>query len=432
MDLTLQGTEQSAVNVVGTIPSSDSDFDNALESSQRNARHGVGTATNYLSVAEAPMKAGKLAFRKRKPTESSKSRKRGVKRVNFSSCRKQPVSSVPHRAAGLHSSMTMDGPEDSISNGKDDEQNSDEESMSEEEGEDSDGQVGRKFKRRRKSVRKNHYTDGEALEVAKCWVAQSHTNANQKWEMFWDGVCQKLESKTGSKRGAESVHCLWKRMNKECALYLSLREEVEKRGSTSGRSEQQVEQIVSDLFTRRTGRPNKDGIRIAGPPFRYKQVAEFLSSQPKWERQISTAGRPVRSSPATMKMSAEHQRGILDDYDGDGADDDGSDVNDATAAHGLRRPIGIKAKKAMHKDEVEKRKFRKVFEEMNKTMAESNSISRHGGMMDRRVSLLGLLPRESSEYKRILSLVMTDVTRTGDGDEELGRQYDDGDGDVIE
>lgn len=63
-------------------------------------------------------------------------------------------------------------------------------------------------------------------------------------------------------------------MNRECKLYLSLKKQVEKQGNMLGKSDLQVEQMISDLFTGRTGKIKKDGIRVPGTVFSYKNVAD--------------------------------------------------------------------------------------------------------------------------------------------------------------
>lgn len=394
----MTATERSAVNVEGTIPLSDSAEEDipvsqrpSLTFSLRDMNVHVNPTQGRASEKKGQKRDAKSAKR---VTADFKGRK--VREMLGKKRKQVDIIKSKSRRSRLHertenSTQTIEGP-GGLGAGR-----SRGVYSSDSEGEDSgeDGEHHGDDIGHHKRAKKSHYSEEEALQVAMSWVAQSEDSANQKGELFWDGVCAKLEKSTGFKRGVESVRCLWKRMNKECALYLSLKEEVEKRGSTSGRSEKHVEQMVSDLFTQRTGRINKEGIRIAGPPFRYRRVADYLSSQPKWERQ----GRRVKRSS-----------GVEMDAHGASRDDVDSDVDSRELV--VARPIGVKMKKALDKDAMEKRKFRRVLEGMSRNMAESNQISKVGGMMDRRVNLLSVLPAGSSEYKDILKLVMEDMKST--------------------
>lgn len=85
-------------------------------------------------------------------------------------------------------------------------------------------------------------------------------------------MVEKVNKKPGYSRGVESFRSLWQRMKRECNLYLSLKQQVERYESTSGKSDLQMEQIVSDLFSSRTGKVKKDWTRVPKKVFRYKEV----------------------------------------------------------------------------------------------------------------------------------------------------------------
>lgn len=107
--------------------------------------------------------------------------------------------------------------------------------------------------------------------------------------LFLEGGCRWLHEQTGKNGGIYLVRTIWKRINKECKLWLALEAEVERRGGTSGHDEIQVEQIVSDVFTTRTGKTDIDCICVPGAPFKFKRVAQFLASHPKWDRSLTGA-----------------------------------------------------------------------------------------------------------------------------------------------
>lgn len=76
-------------------------------------------------------------------------------------------------------------------------------------------------------------------------------------------------------------------MNKDYQLYLLFKVQLEERGASSGKSAQQIEQMVSELFSTRTGKVDSDEIRLPGTPFRFENVAEYISKQWNWQRRPS-------------------------------------------------------------------------------------------------------------------------------------------------
>lgn len=65
-------------------------------------------------------------------------------------------------------------------------------------------------------------------------------------------MCNRLEKEMGAKSGIESVSSLWKRINKDFQLYLSLKTQVEHRNATTW-----------------TGKLNREGIRVHAAISRY-------------------------------------------------------------------------------------------------------------------------------------------------------------------
>lgn len=210
----------------------------------------------------------------------------------------------------------------------------------------------------RKRRAKKHYDETEALEAAKAWVRQSEEMANQRGNLFWEAVCLRLNERNGRNRGIDSVRAIWKRLNRECKLWLALELEVQRRGGTSGRDELQIEQLVSDLFSARTGKIGKDGIKIPGPPFKFKRVARFLSRHPKWDQKLITGrGRKkaVRNTGTTGSVAAPETAGGDEECQS--------------------RPIGTKRRKAREQDMDERRKMRKEMRSLNGHLGAANIIS---------------------------------------------------------
>lgn len=260
--------------------------------------------------------------------------------------------------------------------------------------------------KRKRGGRKIHFSDVEALAIAQAWVSQSERSASQRGSLFWDGVNTRLEKELGVKRGVESIRSLWKRMNRDCQLYISIKSQVEERGATSGKNEQQIEQMVSDLFTSRSGKLNSDGIRVAGPPFRFRKVAEYLVQQPKWKRRSCRSVKPSRDPNVKAGDSTKVPAAVL------GGPIQGDDDGDRD---GDCRPKGIKSRKLEDKNVTEKKKMRREMKNLNSLIAKSNSIAETTAQRDRRVFLLGIMPENTPNYSKYMEEVIAEEFSTVHG-----------------
>lgn len=271
--------------------------------------------------------------------------------------------------------------------------------------------------KRKRGGRKIHFSEVEALGIAQAWVSQSEQSASQRGAQFWDGVAGRLEKDLGVKRSVESIRSLWKRMNRDCQLYISIKTQVEERGATSGKNEQQIEQMVSDLFTSRSGKLNSEGIRVPGPPFRFKKVAEYLVEQPKWRRRPS---RIIKQSPdGTNKTGDSTKVGSTVLFSTSQGRDDGD-------KDGECRPKGVKARKLEDKHVVEKKKMRREMKELNRLIEKSNRIAESTAQRDRRVFLLGIMPDDTPNYGKYMEEVIAEEFSKGYGSRCSGKTVTDG------
>lgn len=158
---------------------------------------------------------------------------------------------------------------------------------------------------------------------------------------------------------------------------------------------------------------------------------EIVSSRRGAGKKRSRCGNNIRDHEVIVETGLKsHVYGGVDDEDS--AEESRTNIN-----YG---PISVKMKKSLNNDVIEKRKFRRTIQEINKNMTESNKIHQLGGMMDRRLGLLSVMQKGSAEYRKLLSIVMRDDTMTiGEGaymsgvttENYKGRQFGEGD-DVLD
>lgn len=113
------------------------------------------------------------------------------------------------------------------------------------------------------------------------------------------------------------------------------------RTRVSGMADRQIEQNVQDLLFQRTGKVNRNGIKVPGKQFEFKSVAEFLQESPKWNKEKLAQNRAVGGS------SRSHN-----DYT----------VSDTVTD---RLPTGIKTRKTNEQDIEEKVKIRREISRFN-------------------------------------------------------------------
>lgn len=197
------------------------------------------------------------------------------------------------------------------------------------------------------------------------------------------------------------------------------------RGGTSGRDELQVEQIVSDLFTSRTGKVGKGGIRVPGPPFKFKCLARFLANHPKSESSSAVATRQKVGNGQAKDVETEPCDSVKD----------GS------------RPMGIKKRKKVEQDQDERRKIRKEMRALKHNIQATNDMLAATAARDQRAFLLGVLRKNRPQYRSLLDSVYEQELNEGgaQGSEESGcsgirtgickrreAEHDEEDGDISE
>lgn len=83
-------------------------------------------------------------------------------------------------------------------------------------------------------------------------------------------------SQSSVNRIEESLRNTWRRLARQMKIYLACRETVlEKRHS--GANEEDEEDFINELYRKKAGKKDKDGVFMYLPPFKYRDAAEKVS-----------------------------------------------------------------------------------------------------------------------------------------------------------
>lgn len=204
-------------------------------------------------------------------------------------------------------------------------------------------------RKKRKIIRENrsgmHYSEFEALCLAKAWVFQSQ-QLTQTVDRIWIGIEETCREKYGMARSRESLRAKWAIVAQDCQLWNSCYRQAEKINQTGNISEKRLQKMTHALFQSRR-RKDKETNPGIGINFKYIDAAKFLCTIPKFghvdgdggvtiNRTGSTVGEAVKSD--TILTSNGHgrfseKRGMLTGTNGMYSNDDMGKYSPNTDRH---------------------------------------------------------------------------------------------------
>lgn len=238
-----------------------------------------------------------------------------------------------------------------------------------------------------------------------------------------------------------SARTTWRRLARETQISLAFRETVlEKR--PSGANEDDVEDLMNELYQKRAGRKDKDGVFMYAPPFKFRDAASELANVPKFESK-GTWGKNSKPCSGSRARSTESKAGIGGASDSahvqsemvartehaypevDSVNGQGSLLEGLSAIR--ERPKGIRRLTEEQKVEAEVQRMELVIDKLSKRMDEGTSVLKRIQSHAERQSkagnafrLLQILLSDSDTYRRILEdlLKVQEDPDTGAGVEE--------------
>lgn len=289
------------------------------------------------------------------------------------------------------------------------------------------------------------YSKDEVLILAKTWIEQSLKGPSQRESSFWKGVMS-ICSRSSLNRTEDSLRNNWRRLARDTQIYLARRETVLEK-CPSGAKEDDVEDLINELYRKKAGKKDKDGVLMYAPPFKYVEAALELSKSPKFESKC-TSGRKSRSSgamqpqglPSNPDTGGEmsdavqscplsnpkvgHSYPLEEQLTGD------TSLKDSYSGH-KKRPKGIRKMKEEQRMETDVRRMEIAIDKLSKRMDEGTTVlkriqshAEQQSKADNAFKLLQVLPSGSDAYQKILE----DLLRAQQ--EAAGRNEQNHDGDV--
>lgn len=194
------------------------------------------------------------------------------------------------------------------------------------------------------------------MGLARAWMEQSATVVEQNGETFWEGVTDRCE-KADMQRTSSMLKSKWSFLQKHGQLYNQAKTAVEslnQSGVTEDDKEDQIQRVCRERASR-----NERGKVVLATPFKYIDVANYLSLQPKFNQAL--AG-PSRVSPGyqveTRSIDDEASMGTINDEPSSQLD----------TMSGSNRPQGAKRQKLMVRLEKQDHKLREEVKAVRKVM----------------------------------------------------------------
>lgn len=274
------------------------------------------------------------------------------------------------------------------------------------------------------------FSSQEVLILAKAWIFQTSKGPNQRDEDFWNGI-RTYCIKNGSNRSPISYKSMWRRLRRQSLIYLTCKEEA--KGKKTFRTNcHSIDDYVMKLYREKAGKVDMEGVFHHATTFSFKEAAEYLQSQPRFQEEMFNENRQSNNNSVkddTIKPCPPNQVSTIaaDDDDRDitcveASDDNEDEIQETqgiTKQEQLhenltyKRPLGVKKRRLSEDAHTNHDVLENILMEMSCVIKSvSNEIrserEEFKQMIERQedLRLLEILPTGSKEHQEILVSVL--------------------------
>ena len=233
----------------------------------------------------------------------------------------------------------------------------------------------------------------------------------QTENILWNVIQSLCRDHYGMDRSAESLRCKWGQLARETQHFLSAREKV-KRQNISGATDEDEAMLIMDLYRKKAGRHDKEGVFQFAPPFKFIDAADYLSLQPKFGGRASgqdngdcVIAAEVVSSRKSSTASARDAKVDLV------VNEDEIEIQPSSR----NRPVGVKRAKRQENEKNSSQQLARTLAELSKKMDVENDVllsiktsAEEAADAENDHRLLQLLDKNSQEYHEIMHDMLRD------------------------
>ena len=135
-------------------------------------------------------------------------------------------------------------------------------------------------------------------------VAAEQVGSNQRENKMYRDIAEALYSTYGIKRSPASIRSFWSTLARNTQIYLSTNSFVRSR-PMSGSNEDVLLTAIMEVYQKRAGKRNKNGVFRHASPFIYIETAMYLSHEPKFSDKYPSSCIATRGGSASARRRAQ-------------------------------------------------------------------------------------------------------------------------------